>query len=31
MEATSRPYLWKIVLSFAIIYLVWGSTFLAIR
>jgi len=31
MEATSRPYLSKIVLSFAIIYLVWGSTFLAIR
>lgn len=26
-----RPATWKIVLAFAIIYLVWGSTFLAIR
>ena len=31
MEATSRPNRWKILLAFAIIYLVWGSTFLAIR
>jgi drug/metabolite transporter (DMT)-like permease len=30
MEAT-RPPRWKTVLAFAIIYLVWGSTFLAIR
>ena len=29
MEATSRG--WKTLLAFAIIYLVWGSTFLAIR
>ncbi|HEX7962454.1 MAG TPA: EamA family transporter [Terriglobales bacterium] len=27
----SRPPSWQIVLAFAIIYLVWGSTFLAIR
>ena len=27
----SRPARWKIVLAFAIIYLVWGSTYLAIR
>ena len=27
----SRPATWKILLAFAIIYLVWGSTFLAIR
>lgn len=26
-----RPRAWKILLAFAIIYLVWGSTFLAIR
>jgi drug/metabolite transporter (DMT)-like permease len=26
-----RPARWKILLAFAIIYLVWGSTFLAIR
>jgi drug/metabolite transporter (DMT)-like permease len=31
MHATPRPNRWKIVLAFAIIYLVWGSTFLAIR
>ena len=30
MEATARPR-WKVLLAFAIIYLVWGSTFLAIR
>jgi drug/metabolite transporter (DMT)-like permease len=26
-----RPATWKILLAFAIVYLVWGSTFLAIR
>ena len=26
-----RPPTWKLLLAFAIIYLVWGSTFLAIR
>jgi drug/metabolite transporter (DMT)-like permease len=31
MEATVRPPRWKTVLAFAIIYFVWGSTFLAIR
>jgi drug/metabolite transporter (DMT)-like permease len=31
METTSRPPTWKVLLAFAIIYLVWGSTFLAIR
>jgi len=31
METTPRPRPWKILLAFAIIYLVWGSTFLAIR
>src|SRR5271170_8361614 len=31
MEATSHPRRWKILLAFAIIYFVWGSTFLAIR
>ena len=30
MEGT-RPPTWKILLAFAIIYFVWGSTFLAIR
>src|SRR5271155_1416086 len=30
MHAT-RPNRWKTLLAFAIIYLVWGSTFLAIR
>jgi|ERR1700728_356862 len=28
---TARPSSWKILLAFAIIYFVWGSTFLAIR
>src|SRR5215468_6284687 len=27
----TRPAAWKILLAFAIIYLVWGSTYLAIR
>ncbi len=27
----SRPATWKILLAFAIIYIVWGSTYLAIR
>ena len=31
MTANARPATWKVVLAFAIIYLVWGSTFLAIR
>jgi drug/metabolite transporter (DMT)-like permease len=31
MEPTSRPPAWKTLVAFAIIYLVWGSTFLAIR
>src|SRR5271166_5844935 len=31
MNATERPQAWKILLAFAIIYFVWGSTFLAIR
>jgi drug/metabolite transporter (DMT)-like permease len=29
--ASARPTRWKILLAFAIIYLVWGSTYLAIR
>src|SRR6266513_1798298 len=31
MEPAARPPTWKILLAFAIIYFVWGSTFLAIR
>jgi drug/metabolite transporter (DMT)-like permease len=31
MHATLKPPRWRTVLAFAIIYLVWGSTFLAIR
>jgi len=31
MEVTVRPPAWKTLLAFAIIYFVWGSTFLAIR
>ena len=31
MEAITRPPTWKILLAFATIYLVWGSTFFAIR
>lgn len=31
MEATTHPPAWKTLLAFAIIYFVWGSTFLAIR
>jgi len=31
MEETSKPRAWKVLLAFAIIYFVWGSTFLAIR
>ena len=31
MEHAVRPPSWKILLAFAIIYFVWGSTFLAIR
>ncbi|HWY04676.1 MAG TPA: EamA family transporter [Candidatus Acidoferrum sp.] len=31
MHAVSQPRTWKVLLAFAIIYFVWGSTFLAIR
>jgi len=31
MEGTAHRATWKVVLAFAIIYFVWGSTFLAIR
>jgi drug/metabolite transporter (DMT)-like permease len=31
MEASVRPPAWKTLLAFAIIYFVWGSTFLGIR
>jgi len=31
MESKAHPATWKILLAFAIIYFVWGSTFLAIR
>jgi drug/metabolite transporter (DMT)-like permease len=31
MEATTHPRAWRVLLAFAIIYFVWGSTFLAIR
>jgi drug/metabolite transporter (DMT)-like permease len=31
MYAASPPRAWKVLLAFAIIYFVWGSTFLAIR
>jgi drug/metabolite transporter (DMT)-like permease len=31
METTTHPPTWKTLLAFAIIYFVWGSTFLAIR
>lgn len=31
MESTLPPRAWKVLLAFAIIYFVWGSTFLAIR
>src|SRR5229473_8220324 len=31
MDAMPRPRRWKILLAFAIIYFVWGSTYLAIR
>ena len=31
METETRPASWKILLAFAVIYFVWGSTFLAIR
>src|ERR1700738_2387098 len=31
MEPVSPPRVWKALLAFAIIYFVWGSTFLAIR
>jgi drug/metabolite transporter (DMT)-like permease len=31
METATRPATWKVLLAFAVIYFVWGSTFLAIR
>jgi drug/metabolite transporter (DMT)-like permease len=31
METVVKPPTWKVLLAFATIYLVWGSTFLAIR
>jgi drug/metabolite transporter (DMT)-like permease len=31
MDSEARPAYWKILLAFAVIYFVWGSTFLAIR
>src|ERR1700733_1530978 len=31
METPNHPPAWKTILAFAIIYLVWGSTFFAIR
>ena len=31
MEASAHPRTWKVLLAFAIIYFVWGSTFFAIR
>jgi drug/metabolite transporter (DMT)-like permease len=31
METPARPHRWQTLLAFAVIYLVWGSTFLAIR
>ena len=31
MESTAHPRAWKVLLAFAIIYFVWGSTYLAIR
>jgi len=31
MSSASHPPAWKVLFAFAIIYLVWGSTFLAIR
>jgi len=31
MDSTFRPCAWKVILAFATIYFVWGSTFLAIR
>jgi drug/metabolite transporter (DMT)-like permease len=31
MQSVTRPATWKVLLAFAIIYFVWGSTFLAIR
>src|SRR5678816_114407 len=31
MDVTSHRPIWKTLLAFAIIYFVWGSTFLAIR
>jgi drug/metabolite transporter (DMT)-like permease len=31
MKEMTKPHTWKVLLAFAVIYFVWGSTFLAIR
>ncbi|HET7893246.1 MAG TPA: EamA family transporter [Candidatus Sulfotelmatobacter sp.] len=31
MDSVTQPRTWKVLLAFAVIYFVWGSTFLAIR
>ena len=31
MHASTKPETWMVLLAFAVIYFVWGSTFLAIR
>src|ERR1700739_3254102 len=31
MESAAHPRAWKVLVAFAIIYFVWGSTFYAIR
>jgi drug/metabolite transporter (DMT)-like permease len=31
MNSTTKPQTWKVLFAFAMIYFVWGSTFLAIR
>jgi drug/metabolite transporter (DMT)-like permease len=31
MDGNGKPAAWRVVLAFAILYVVWGSTFLAIR
>ena len=31
VDSAPQPRAWKVLLAFAIIYFVWGSTFLAIR
>jgi drug/metabolite transporter (DMT)-like permease len=31
VSSTKRPSLWSLVVAFALVYLIWGSTYLAIR